>query len=352
MTATDEFYSGTATDPRTYHGSDWARWFRSQFTSGIVYGNPIGTCAASQYGTGDMKVNVAPGSVWAYGYNALIDAVEVATITANTSGNPRIDRVVARNTIASGITIHVIPGTPAASPVAPDLVTDGVTYYDVPLAWIEVANGATKIYTDDIHDERIYSTLKNIDFASILIDGNLDAGGNKITELGDGVGVHDLINKGQCDAGATFADVPQGSVVVFGTTTVPAGFLLCNGASYLRTDYPALFSAIGVLHGSADSTHFNVPNMTGRIPVGHDPLDADFATVGLTGGATTVTVTEANLPPHVHTGIKTATNQVTRGGSKTSITAGPVSGTTGSTGGGGAHANMGPAITMAYGIKV
>jgi microcystin-dependent protein len=351
MTATDEFYSGTATDPRTYHGADWARWFRSQFTSGVVY-NYLDDLAASQYGTGDMKVNVATGSVWAYGYNALIDAVEVATITANTSGNPRIDRVVARNTIASGITIHVIAGTPGAVPVAPDLVTDGVTYYDVPIAWVEVANGASQILTANIHDERIYSTLKNIDFASILIDGNLDAGGNKITELGDGIGVQDLINKGQCDDGANFADVPQGSVVVFGTTTVPAGFLLCDGASYVRADYPALFSAIGVLHGSADSTHFNVPNMTGRIPVGHDPLDADFATVGLTGGATTVTVTEANLPPHVHTGIKTAITLVYRGGIKTSITADPVNGTTGSTGGGGAHANMGPAIAIAYGIKV
>ena len=352
MTATDEFYSGTATDPREYHGADWARWFRSQFTSGVVYGY-LNDLAASQYGDGEMKVNVAPGSVWAYGYNALIDAVEVATITANTSGNPRIDRVVARNTIESGITIHVIAGTPAASPVAPDLVTDGVTYYDVPIAWVEVANGATQILTANIHDERIYSTLKNVDFASILFDGNLDAGGNKITELGDGIGVQDLLNKGQCDASANFADVPQGSVVLFGTTTVPAGFLLCDGVSYLRTDYPALFSAIGVLHGSADSTHFNVPNMTGRIPVGHDPLDSDFATVGLTGGTTTVTVTEANLPAHVHTGIKTVTSSIINGEySVTSINADPANGTTGSTGGGGAHANMGPAIAMAYGIKV
>jgi microcystin-dependent protein len=351
MTATYEFYSGTATDPRTYYGADWARWFRSQFTSGVVY-NYLNDLAVSQHDSGDMSLNVATGSVWAYGYNALIDATEVVDISANTSGNPRIDRVVARNTIASGISIYVITGTPAVSPVAPDLVTDGVTYYDVPLAWVEVANGATQILTADIHDERIYSTLKNVDFASILFDGNLDAGGNTITELGDGIGVQDLLNKGQCDASDNFADVPQGSVVVFGTTTVPAGFLLCDGASYLRADYPALFSAIGVLHGSADSTHFNVPNMTGRIPVGHDPLDADFATVGLTGGATTVTVTEANLPAHVHTGIKTATYTIYSESGHTQITADPVNGTTGSTGGGGAHTNMGPAIAMAYGIKV
>lgn len=46
------------------------------------------------------------------------------------------------------------------------------------------------------------------------------------------------------------------------------GFLWCDGASYLRTDYPELFAAIGVMHGAVDDDHFNVPNLCTRVPVG------------------------------------------------------------------------------------
>lgn len=59
-----------------------------------------------------------------------------------------------------------------------------------------------------------------------------------------------------------------GWIVPFGGTTLPDYALWCNGASYLRTDYPELFATIGTIWGAADSTHFNVPKMNGRTPVG------------------------------------------------------------------------------------
>ena len=46
-------------------------------------------------------------------------------------------------------------------------------------------------------------------------------------------------------------------------TTTLKGYLYCDGASYLRTDYPLLFDAIGTAHGAADGTHFNVPDYRG-----------------------------------------------------------------------------------------
>jgi microcystin-dependent protein len=57
-----------------------------------------------------------------------------------------------------------------------------------------------------------------------------------------------------------------GKIVDFGTATVPAGYLECDGTSYLRTQYPDLFAAISTTWGSVDGTHFNVPNLkdTGR----------------------------------------------------------------------------------------
>lgn len=56
---------------------------------------------------------------------------------------------------------------------------------------------------------------------------------------------------------------PTGSVIAFAGSSAPGGWLLCNGASLLRTDYPALFSIIGTTYGSADSTHFNIPDLRG-----------------------------------------------------------------------------------------
>lgn len=81
-----------------------------------------------------------------------------------------------------------------------------------------------------------------------------------------------------------------GAVIWRGNTTVPSGYLLCDGTAVSRTTYAALFTAIGTNYGAGDgSTTFNVPNLVARYPVG-----ANNTTVvrGNTGGA-------AN---HTHTG--------------------------------------------------
>lgn len=57
--------------------------------------------------------------------------------------------------------------------------------------------------------------------------------------------------------------VPAGTVIEFAGAAAPTGYLACDGASLLRADYAALFSAIGTTHGAADGTHFNVPDMRG-----------------------------------------------------------------------------------------
>lgn len=95
---------------------------------------------------------------------------------------------------------------------------------------------------------------------------------------------------------------PVGSILEYAGTAAPAGFLLADGTSYLRTAYPALFAVIGTTYGAADGTHFNVPNRKGRVGVGRDAAQSEFNTLGETGGAKTVTLTAAQsgLPQHTH----------------------------------------------------
>lgn len=54
--------------------------------------------------------------------------------------------------------------------------------------------------------------------------------------------------------------VPIGVVVHYMGDTIPEGYLLCNGASLSRTEYPELFAVLGTKCGAADTAHFNIPD--------------------------------------------------------------------------------------------
>lgn len=59
--------------------------------------------------------------------------------------------------------------------------------------------------------------------------------------------------------------VPPGTIIHYAGRTVPSGWLICNGANVSRTDYAALFAAIGTIYGTGDGvTTFGLPNMGGR----------------------------------------------------------------------------------------
>lgn len=77
-----------------------------------------------------------------------------------------------------------------------------------------------------------------------------------------------------------------GIIYINSSNTLPEGFLWCDGASYSRTDYPELFAVIGSIYGSADSTHFNVPDFRMRVPVG----SGDGYDLGDTGGENIINI--------------------------------------------------------------
>jgi len=60
-----------------------------------------------------------------------------------------------------------------------------------------------------------------------------------------------------------------GVVKMYAATTVPTGYLLCNGQAVSRTTYADLFAVIGETWGAGDSsTTFNVPDLVGAAPTG------------------------------------------------------------------------------------
>ena len=68
------------------------------------------------------------------------------------------------------------------------------------------------------------------------------------------------------------AIVPIGTVVFYLGTTIPDGYLLCNGASLSRTEFPELFEVLGTKCGSVDSAHFTLPDTHHRFLEGTTTL--------------------------------------------------------------------------------
>ena len=66
-------------------------------------------------------------------------------------------------------------------------------------------------------------------------------------------------------------EVPAGSVFSFATSTVPSGYLECNGAAVSRSTYASLFSSISTTWGVGDgSSTFNLPDLRGQFVRGWD----------------------------------------------------------------------------------
>jgi microcystin-dependent protein len=135
---------------------------------------------------------------------------------------------------------------------------------------------------------------------------------------------------------------PVGSIIMYGGTTAPTGWLLCNGQS--TASYTALASLVGA----------NVPDLMGRAPIGYgDSADSGIttrSTIGAKVGAEEVTLTEAQMPVHSHPG------QIVFGGGSgsTGVRADGIGSSqpnTGSAGSGAAHPNMQPSTVVNFIIK-
>jgi hypothetical protein len=67
--------------------------------------------------------------------------------------------------------------------------------------------------------------------------------------------------------------VPTGHVITYPSTSVPAGYLKCNGAQISRTTYADLFDAIGTKYGVGDgTTTFELPDFRAGFMRGYDDL--------------------------------------------------------------------------------
>lgn len=66
--------------------------------------------------------------------------------------------------------------------------------------------------------------------------------------------------------------LPIGTILPYAGQTAPEGYLICDGESYARSEYPELAEVCRTTYGG-DEDNFNVPDLRARAPVGIGPLD-------------------------------------------------------------------------------
>lgn len=96
------------------------------------------------------------------------------------------------------------------------------------------------------------------------------------------------------------ADPYIGALLCFPFPRTIQNFAVCAGQKMNVSQYEALFAIIGSIYGGNGSTEFNLPNLTGRVPIGR-AASGTYAVMGQTAGSTSVVLTPAQMPAHSHT---------------------------------------------------
>lgn len=154
-----------------------------------------------------------------------------------------------------------------------------------------------------------------------------------------------------CESGV---NVGIGTIIAGVWANVPAGFLLCDGATYTQAAYPDLYAAIDPALKSG--TDFVVPDMRGSVAVGQDA--ATFAVIGTQVGAETHQLSIAEMPLHGHNRNTLGQSEVVAqdiADTDISITAGARRRlnltVTGSAGGDVPHNNIQPSVVVRYAVR-
>jgi len=140
--------------------------------------------------------------------------------------------------------------------------------------------------------------------------------------------------------------MPIGSVTSWAGSTAPENWLLCDGSLYDVDDYPLLYAEIGNTFGGVSGETLAVPDARGRALVGADATNP----LGTSFGAAGVALSVGELPAHTHSEVAVGTTAGFIGEIPVLVSAALPS-TTGSTGGGGAHNNVPPSLSVHAIIK-
>jgi len=142
--------------------------------------------------------------------------------------------------------------------------------------------------------------------------------------------------------------VNTGIVVPWGSSSIPSGFLLCDGTSYATATFAALHAVIGYTYGGSGA-NFNVPDLRDRTVCGVSSTNSKSLaqavgantvtpTGNIGGSVAATTLTTSQIASHNHSGTSAmgdAQRQLTNEGGMSANAMGGL----GNTGGGQSHSH-------------
>jgi microcystin-dependent protein len=97
------------------------------------------------------------------------------------------------------------------------------------------------------------------------------------------------------------ADNFLAEIRMFPFNFAPKGWAFCNGQLLPISQNTAVFSLLGTFYGGDGRSNFALPNLQGNVPVGlGQGPGLSLYDIGETGGASTVSLVETELPEHTH----------------------------------------------------
>lgn len=267
--------------------------FRELQTSGIA-GSIDATNFKVSASTG-MTVQVQPGVAILRGHAVDSSAIETLSIPTPAGGTIAHRVVLRLDTTDNSILLRLVSSAPGAAAPAPTQSLTGI--FEIPLAVVTVPVGTVNVSAAMIVDDR--------DFIGQTV-GAWSTAKRPVTARAGRTGFNTNLGYLETWNGSTW--IPSmpveaaGTVKMTASASIPAGWFQCLGQSLLKTDYPALHAAITTTYGGT-STHFNLPNLCGRTPIGLGTSVANGATahhLGQQGGEETHVLSTAEMPSHNH----------------------------------------------------
>lgn len=178
---------------------------------------------------------------------------------------------------------------------------------DPPTQTGEPDSGVTLTVNDGVYSVVLGTSPMTAISPSLFSDGNL------VLRVWFNDGTHDWrqISPDQKLSSTPYAmtaeyGVPVGTIIATALSNTPVGWLLCNGASVAKTDYPALFAGIGYTYGGSGN-NFNLPDLRGRVITALDNMGGTDAgrldvvnTLGGSGGEQAHALIISEMPTHNH----------------------------------------------------
>lgn len=150
---------------RASNSAEFAGLLKGFFRDGVFSGTALQVLA-----DGGMTATVSPGGVLVQGRVKHMTSAQMIEFETAAS-LPRLDRVVVRLDLSNAVrdlVLDVLTGTPATTPSAPAL-TRNETIWEICLATIRIAAGATSIAQSNITDTRLDNNLCGV-VAAVLND--------------------------------------------------------------------------------------------------------------------------------------------------------------------------------------